>query len=138
MIHYPRLSNTLFMSTTAKPIQQRSKLVIATLWVVLTLIVTRASTAIQSIFLSRVFSKEEVGLLSVMFMLNAGIHAFTELGHEAALIHIKGIADATGGTAPRGPMKRLWRILEKHAFDPKVGDLSPVWDAARTMITHPI
>jgi lipopolysaccharide exporter len=77
------------MSTTPQPIQQRSKLVIATLWVVLTLIVTRASTAIQSIFLSRVFSKEEVGLLSVMFMLNAGIHAFTELGHEAALIHRK-------------------------------------------------
>jgi lipopolysaccharide exporter len=64
----------------------RERIVSAALWVGLVLFVGRASMAIQTVFVSRTFEREDVGLIAVLLMLHAGISAFTEMGHEAALI----------------------------------------------------
>jgi O-antigen/teichoic acid export membrane protein len=64
----------------------RAHILSAALWVGVLLGITRAAGTIQSIFIARSFEREEVGLLSIMALLSAAIQAFTETGHEAALI----------------------------------------------------
>lgn len=69
-----------------KPKQRRKQMLIASAWVVISLVILRLSTALKSAFISRTFSKEEVGIISVIVLLHVGIKAFTEMGHESALI----------------------------------------------------
>jgi O-antigen/teichoic acid export membrane protein len=77
------------MSQTPSPEQpsvKRAHLLSAAAWVGALMALTRASSTIQSIFIARMFERDEVGILSIMAMLSAAIQAFTETGHEAALI----------------------------------------------------
>lgn len=79
------------MSEDSSDLNQKSQkhkkqMLLASFWVVTSLVILRLSTAIKSVFISRTFSKEEVGIISVIILLHMGIKAFTEMGHEAALI----------------------------------------------------
>ncbi|GEM_PF-3535130 len=58
----------------------------ATFWVSALLVIQRAGELLKSVFLARWFSKEEMGMVAILLMLHRGIEAFTQMGHEAALV----------------------------------------------------
>lgn len=92
-LYYPSLKaalmtrkDTTSVGSVYDPRHRRKQMLIASLWVVISLVILRLSTAIKSAFISRYFTKEEVGVISVIVLLHVAIKAFTEMGHESALI----------------------------------------------------
>jgi len=57
---------------------------------------------------------------------------------EAVIVYTKSVADVTGAHINRTSIKRLYRILEKMALDPKFtsGGESRAWDTARMMLAY--
>jgi len=57
---------------------------------------------------------------------------------EATFMYATALAAGSGGSVTRTSVKRLYRILEKLAMDPKVarGEEARTWDAARMMVLY--
>lgn len=86
LFHPPHLDSQLEARRLSQQTISSQKIVAAALWVGMMLIIARTAMAIQTVFVSRYFERHEVGIIAVLLMLHVGIHAFTEMGHEAALI----------------------------------------------------
>lgn len=80
-----------------------------------------------------VWERQTSGVEQCIELMEAAAHT-----QEAVLLYAKALAAATGATAPRSSMKRLYRVLEKQALDPGSiaanAAMSSVCDAARSMI----